>query len=176
MIHAHACSTPTPPAQPAKPELRHAFGRFPTGIAVITMLDEHGAPYGLTVNSFTSVSMEPPILSWNVVRGTYAHASVSRAGRFAVNILAREQRGVAQQMTGPIASRFENVRYTPSESGLPLLDGALASFECALHGMVTVGDHDIILGAIENFRHCEGRPLVYWQGSYATAAHYDSEQ
>lgn len=171
MIHAN--TRHATPAQP-KPELRHAFGRFPTGIAVITLLDEQGAPYGLTINSFASVSMEPPMVSWNVIRGSLAHARVSQSLRFVVNILARDQRHIAQQMTGPVETRFAGIGYRETQSGLPVLDDALATFECALHGAIPAGDHDIILGTVENFEHREGLPLVYWQGSYATAAHYDS--
>ncbi|OXR48907.1 MULTISPECIES: flavin reductase family protein [unclassified Pusillimonas] len=154
-----------------KPELRQAFGRFATGIAVITMLAEDGQPYGLTINSFSSVSMSPPMISWNVVRGTTAHQVISRQGRFVVNILARDQRHVAQQMTGPIEGRFQGIAFTPSAYGLPVIDGALATFECDTHTLVQAGDHDIILGLVEHFSHRDGPPLVYWQGRYATATH-----
>ena len=165
---------PAPAPQP-KPELRHAFGRFATGIAVITTLDEDGNPYGLTINSFASVSMAPPMISWNVIRGSTAHTTITRAGRFIVNILAKQQQDVAQQMTGPIEHRFAGVPYHSSSSGLPIISDTLATFECDTHSMVTAGDHDIVLGVVKQFEHREGRPLVYWRGKYTTAMAADTE-
>ncbi len=167
-------TTPAPAASPdcgspQKPDLRHAFGRFATGIAVITTLDEQGAPYGLTVNSFTSVSMAPPMISWNVIRGSRAHAVIRHAGRFVVNILARDQLDVARRMTGPNETRFHQVGHRLSRHGLPILDGTLATFECTVHSLVTAGDHDIVLGGIDDFAHRDGPPLVYWRGAYTTA-------
>ncbi|MCI2808266.1 flavin reductase family protein [Eoetvoesiella caeni] len=179
MIHASprnpAAASTAAATMPPKPDLRHAFGRFPTGIAVVTMLDGEGMPYGATINSFVSVSMAPPMISWNVVRGSLAHSTVSQARRFVINVLAKDQRSLAQKMTGPVAERFTDVQYRPSEWGLPVIDGTLAAFECNVHSMVTAGDHDIVLGIIDHFEHREGRPLVYWQGAYATAAQYDTQ-
>ncbi|NYT68226.1 flavin reductase family protein [Pusillimonas noertemannii] len=163
-----------PKAQP-KPELRHAFGRFATGIAVITTLDDDGRPYGLTVNSFASVSMAPPMISWNVIRGSTAHATIARAGRFVVNVLATHQRDIAQKMTGPIEHRFAGVPYHASSSGLPVIGDTLATFECETHSMITAGDHDIVLGTVKQFEHRDGRPLVYWRGGYATAMACDAD-
>lgn len=152
-----------------KPALRQAFGRFATGIAVITTLDTQGAPYGLTINSFVSVSMDPPLISWNVIRGSTAHQIISQQGRFVVNILAHDQKQVAQQMTGPIENRFDGMACSVSDDGLPLIDGALAAFECDTHALIEAGDHDIILGRVSRFTHHEGPPLVYWKGRYASA-------
>lgn len=163
-------SAPAPAAAAPKPELRHAFGRFPTGIAVITTLDEDGQPYGITVNSFASVSMSPPMLSWNVIRGSRAHATIGQAQRFVVNILSQDQRHVAQQMASRMEDRFHGVAVRHSSEGLPVIEDALATFECEVHAMVEAGDHDIVLGRIQYFEHREGAPLVYWQGRYATAA------
>lgn len=164
-----------PHAAPApKPELRLAFGRFPTGIAVITTLDEAGQPYGLTVNSFASVSMQPPIVSWNVIRGSKAHATIGAAPRFVVNVLAEDQRAIAQQLARPAADRFRGLAHRPSADGLPLLAGTLASFECVRLSMVRAGDHDIVLGRVERFEHRDGAPLMYWRGDYARAHAWDA--
>lgn len=154
-----------------KPELRHAFGRFATGIAVITTLNKHDVPYGITINSFSSVSMAPPIISWNVIRGSTAHTTICRAQRFAVNILGKNQRHIAQQMTGPIESRFHLLECDRSEDGLPLIPNALATFVCSTHALVEAGDHAIVLGLVNDFSHRDGDPLVYWKGGYATAMH-----
>lgn len=179
MLHAHTSQPTTTariqPAAAAKPELRHAFGRFATGIAVITTLDERGQPYGLTINSFVSVSMDPPLISWNVVRGSNAHTVIAGAGRFVVNVLAKHQRTTAQQMTGPIDQRFVGVPHHCSSSGLPIIEDTLATFECDTHSMITVGDHDIVLGTVKQFEHRDGRPLVYWRGGYATATAHDGD-
>ena len=165
---------PAPSAAP-KPELRRAFGRFATGIAIITTLDDQGRPYGLTINSFVSVSMEPPMISWNVIRGSTAHQTIRRTGRFVVNVLAKNQRELAQKMTGPIEHRFVSVPYHSSTSGLPVLHDTLATFECDVHSMIAAGDHDIVLGTVQQFTHRDGRPLVYWQGAYATAMACDGD-
>lgn len=154
---------------PAKPELRRAFGRFPTGIAVITTVDEDGRPFGLTINSFVSVSMEPPMVSWNVIRDSRAHATISLARGFVVNVLAAAQQPIAQQMARQVDDRFAGIDYHCNADGLPVLAGAVATFECELHDLVAAGDHDIVLGAIKHFAHCDGAALMYWQGAYATA-------
>lgn len=165
MAQPHAA----PAAAGAKPELRRAFGRFPTGIAVVTTVDDEGAPFGITINSFVSVSMEPPMVSWNVIRGSRAHATISRARRFVVNVLAEEQRPIAQQMARPADDRFAGVDYRLSDDGLPVIADAVATFECSVHALVSAGDHDIVLGVVDGFAHRDGPPLVYWQGAYATA-------
>ncbi|MBN9428973.1 MAG: flavin reductase family protein [Burkholderiales bacterium] len=161
-----------PPPHP-KPELRRAFGRFATGVAAITLLDEHGAPYGLTINSFASVSLEPPIISWNVICGSTAQSMIERAGRFVVNVLAEAQRDVALRLARPGADRFAGIAYSSSADGLPLIDGALACFECSLLSLLRTGDHDIVLARVERFEHHDGAPLLYWQGAYAKASGYD---
>lgn len=154
-----------------KPELRHAFGRFATGIAVVTTLNEDNEPYGLTINSFASVSMSPPIVSWNVIRGSTAHTTICQANRFVISILGKDQRHIAQQMTGPIERRFHCVECEWSESGLPVIPNALATFVCSTHALVKAGDHDIVLGIVNDFSHRDGDPLVYWKGEYASAIH-----
>jgi len=154
---------------PAKPELRRAFGRFPTGIAVITTRDADGEPFGLTINSFTSVSMDPPMVSWNVIRGSRAHTAICGAQAFVVNILAATQQPIAQQMASPSSDRFVDIHYDVNAEDMPILAGTVATFECEVHALVTAGDHDIVLGVIKRFAHCDGMPLVYWQGTYATA-------
>ena len=114
-------------------------------------------------------AMDPPLISWNVIRGSTAHQIISQQGRFVVNILAHDQKSVAQQMTGPIENRFDGIACSASDDGLPLIDGALASFECDTQALIEAGDHDIILGRVSRFTHHEGPPLVYWKGCYASA-------
>ena len=172
MIHAslQTRSQAAAVAVPPKSELRHAFGRYATGIAVITTLDEQGEFYGITINSFASVSMAPPMISWNVIRGSTAHTTILRAQRFVVNVLGKEQQRIAQQMAGPIPERFSEIACRRSRHGLPVIDDALATFECEVYSLVTAGDHDIVLGVIDHFTHRDGPPLVYWRGAYATAS------
>lgn len=163
-----------PTADAPKPELRRAFGRYPTGVAVITTVDEDGVPYGLTVNSFASVSMQPPMVSWNVIRGSKAHAIFGTAQRFVVNVLAEHQREIAQQMARPLADRFDGVCYHRSAAGLPVLEDTIASFECSLDSLVSAGDHEIVLGLVDHFCHRDGAPLAYWNGGYAVARSHDA--
>lgn len=150
-------------------DLRHAFGRFPTGIAVITAIDEQGKPYGLTINSFVSVSLSPPVLSWNVMHNTRAHEVISQAKQFAVHILSSEQQAISTQMTGAIEQRFDGLSYQVNQQGLPIIQGCLAVFECQRHSQISIGDHDIVLGSIDNYEYQQGEPLLYWQGNYGRA-------
>lgn len=150
-------------------ELRQAFGRFATGIAVVTAIDEQGKPYGLTINSFVSVSLSPPVLSWNVMHNTRAHEVISQATQFAVHVLSTEQQAISTKMTGAIEQRFDGVPYYISQQGLPIIQGCLAVFECQRHSLISVGDHDIVLGSIDSYEYQQGEPLVYWQGNYGRA-------
>lgn len=157
----------TAAAEALKPELRRALGRFATGVAVITTLTPTGEPYGLTINSFVSVSMQPPLVCWNVIRGSHGHSVIQRARRFVVNVMAADQREIASRMSRRDADRFADVSFSCTADGLPVLDGTLATFECTIASMVLAGDHELVLGLIDDFRHRDGSPLLYANGDYA---------
>jgi len=123
---------------------------FPTGVTVVATRDSQGAPVGLTVNSFTSVSLEPPLVLVCIDQGAQSHEPLIIAGSFAVSILAATQADVAKRFAvRPSEGRFEGVAWTPAPSGSPVLSGAAAWLDCATHEVITAGDHVIILGRVD---------------------------
>jgi flavin reductase (DIM6/NTAB) family NADH-FMN oxidoreductase RutF len=150
-------------------ELRRAFGQFATGITVVTVLGADG-PHGMTANSFTSVSLDPPLvlLSVDHQRRTYSH--LLAAERFAISVLAETHRPWSDRFAGRGADKqeqFADVPHVLTSDGLPLLEGALAHFVCRRYAVYPGGDHALFLGQVEQFTYQAGRaPLLYFGGSY----------
>lgn len=146
--------------------LRDAFGTFATGVTVMTTVANKDEPVGVTVNSFASLSLAPPLVTWSLRAAAWSRPVFEAATQFAVNVLRDDQQALAVCFSQPRARRFDGVAYTLSDRGLPLLDGALAHFECARIRQVEGGDHLLFIGEIEHLRLGEGRPLVFWRGEY----------
>ncbi len=145
---------------------RELCGRFATGIVVVTTMSQEGHPVGMTANSFTSVSLVPPLVSLNVDHGAAMHGHVSRAARFAVNILESRQEAVSRRFAEEHPDRFDGVGYRVSDLGLPLLEGTLAVLECERHNSFEAGDHTIVVGRVLGGQVNDGRPLLYYRGGY----------
>lgn len=145
---------------------RELCGRFATGVVVVTTMSQEGSPVGMTANSFTSVSLVPPLVSLNVDHGAAMHGHVSRARRFAVNILESRQEAVSRRFAEEHPDRFDGVGYRVSDLGLPLLEGTLAVLECERHNSFEAGDHTIVIGRVLGGQVNEGRPLLYYRGGY----------
>ncbi|MFE5600030.1 flavin reductase family protein [Streptomyces coelicoflavus] len=149
--------------------LRRVLGRFATGVAVVTAMTPHG-PRGMTVNSFASVSLDPPLVLFAAARSSSQHAAFARPGPFAVHVLAEEQRAVSARFAAPGLDRFDGQEFVPGEDGTPLLPAALAVLECRSEQVVRAGDHDIVVGRVGRAtRAVDGpavRPLLYYGGSY----------
>lgn len=148
---------------------RELCGRFATGVVVVTTTGPSGAPVGMTANSFTSVSLDPPLVSVNIDRGTEMHGTILAAPRFAVNILERRQEAVSRRFAAELPDRFAGVGQQPGEAGLPLLAGTLAALECERHAAFEAGDHTIVVGRVIGGRTGEGTPLLYYRGGYRDA-------
>jgi flavin reductase (DIM6/NTAB) family NADH-FMN oxidoreductase RutF len=151
---------------------RRALGRFPTGVAVITTSTHGGRRLGLTANSFTSVSLEPPLVSWSLRRRSRLFDAFRRGGHFAVNVLATAQADLAARFAGQTEDRFAGLDVQPGLGEVPLLAGCVAYFECATAGCHLEGDHAILIGRVERFStgaHDE-RPLVFCEGAYMSPA------
>lgn len=144
---------------------RSTMSRFATGVAVLTAFHE-GQPFGMTVNSLTSVSLDPCKILVCVKCGSSTGEAIKASGLFAVNLLDRTQRDVAQSFVGPDAARFGSVAFAGAEFGLPLIEGALASISCELAETVRSGDHDILIGNVFDCSQRNGDPLVFFGGSY----------
>jgi len=150
-------------------KLRDAFGRFATGVTVITALLPDGRRTGLTVNSFTSLSLEPAMILWNLRAGSPSEPAFAKSRAFAVNVLSTSQQEISQRFCRPADDKFVGLDYAEGVDGVPVLDGVLAAFECRVEDIVTSGDHRIVIGRVLAAQYGEGEPLIYSQGRYCTA-------
>lgn len=146
--------------------LRNAFGAFATGVTVITTRQPDGTPRGFTANSFTSVSLDPPLLLVCLAKTAHSAETFANAPHFAVNILAEDQKAVSGLFASRTPDKFQNCAWSPGPADMPLIDGSLAQFTCANHQLVGAGDHLILIGRIEHFTTSEGQPLGYFRGTY----------
>ena len=151
-------------------ELRQALARFATGVAVATTLSADGRPIGLTINSFSSVSLDPPLVLWSLSRGSPSLPAFVRARHFAVNLLGEEQQDLSERFSRPQADRFAGLDWSAGVGGAPVLPGCLASFECRSSSQIPSGDHVILLGHVERFRFRPGAPLIFFASRYGLPA------
>ncbi|MFC6214559.1 flavin reductase family protein [Fodinicurvata halophila] len=154
--------------------LREALGSYATGVCIVTTATAEGAPIGLTVNSFNSVSLEPPLVLFSLALRAMSLPIFQQAEHFAVNLLRREQAALSQRFAKPLADRWAGVDYySGSIGGCPLLPGSLAIFECTRHAVHEGGDHVIIVGEVRRLHwESNAEPLVYLRGRYG---HFVSE-
>lgn len=147
--------------------LRDALGRFATGVTVVTAREEGGgAPVGITVNSFASVSLDPALVLWSAARASMRHRHFSSAPAFAIHVLRAEQLALAERFTRS-GSGFDALAHRFNEAGVPLIDEVLARFECVTEATHEGGDHTIIIGRVTRFDLCrEGLPLTFYSGQY----------
>ena len=148
--------------------LRNAFGAFATGVTVITTRQSDGTPRGLTANSFTAVSLDPPLLLVCIAKSAYSCSTFTEASHFAVNILGEEQKDISGLFASREPDKFERCDWRPGTSGVPLIDNAIASFCCARHNLVDAGDHIILIGQVTDFAKSDGAPLGFFGGNYFT--------
>jgi flavin reductase (DIM6/NTAB) family NADH-FMN oxidoreductase RutF len=147
--------------------LRRALGRFATGITVVTTCLPDGRRAGLTVNSFNSVSLAPPLVLWSLGVTSPSHVLFEEASHFAVNVLSAGQRAVSQKFASSGGDKFHGVSLTEGLHGCPLLADCCAWFECKVVARYPGGDHTIFIGEVEKFRDDVTRePLVYFGGEY----------
>ena len=146
--------------------LRSAFGAFATGVTVITTRQPDGTPRGFTANSFTSVSLDPPLLLVCLAKSAHSAEVFAQAPHFAVNILAEDQKAVSGLFASRAPDKFAQCAWTPGHGDVPLIDGSLAQFACANHQLVDAGDHLILIGRIEDVATSEGQPPGYFRGNY----------
>jgi flavin reductase (DIM6/NTAB) family NADH-FMN oxidoreductase RutF len=147
-------------------EFRRTCGRFATGVTVATVLDGQGAPHGLTVSSFTSVSLEPPLILICLGHAVTVIDTFRRASHFGINVLAAAQRPISDRFARKGLDRFNGLAWERGVTGVPLLPGVLAAIECAVHDRFTSGDHDIFVGRMVNTKVADGEPLLYYASNY----------
>ncbi|WP_417519035.1 flavin reductase family protein [Minwuia sp.] len=151
-------------------ELRDVFGCFATGITIITTREADGTPVGLTANSFSSVSLDPPLILFNLERGANCASAFVEGGAFTVNILRHDQQAQSNHFASKIEDKFASDEFVWSDgkNGCPRLVQALANLECVCTSMHDGGDHIIIIGRVtDTSRKKSGAPLLYFKGGYA---------
>ncbi|HVJ31946.1 MAG TPA: flavin reductase family protein [Terriglobia bacterium] len=148
-------------------DFRTALGQFATGITVVTARSADGELLGVTVNSFNSVSLEPPLILFSLERRAFSLPAFETAGAFAVNILSDEQTALSQNFARTQGDKWAGIAYEHWVTGSPILRGCLAAFDCRTHAVHDGGDHRIFLGEVLRFEALsEGEPLIYFRGSY----------
>lgn len=151
---------------------RQLLGCFPTGVAIITTRTADGRPAGLTCNSFSSVSLEPPLVLFSLRKASSLLGTFAEADAFAINILSERQDALSSRFaSSKIADKFEGVAWRLGPLGMPIIEDCLASFECSVHARHEAGDHDVFIGEV---KHMSGGPadqaLVFYKGAYMMLA------
>jgi len=153
-------------------DFRRALGQFATGVTVVTARTSDGRKVGVTVNSFSSVSLEPPLVLWSLSRQAPSFADFTHATHFAVNVLAGNQHHLSRQFSTPLPDKFSGVEFAEGPAGVPLLSGVNAHFVCRNVRQYDGGDHVIFLGEVEDYKYSDGEPLVFHSGRYRLATRH----
>jgi flavin reductase (DIM6/NTAB) family NADH-FMN oxidoreductase RutF len=151
--------------------LRHALGHFATGVTVVTSVSESGEPAGTTASAVSAVSLDPPLVLVCLDRGSHTLAAIQASGRFVINVLAEDQRPLSDNFARSGASAdWSVVEHRPGADGSPLLDGALALLRCTLEQRLEGGDHEIVVGRVNELdvNSDRGGPLLHYRGAYAS--------
>lgn len=146
--------------------LRDTFGAFMTGVTVVTTFDAEGAPLGFTANSFTSVSLDPPLVLVCLANSSRNYDAFAKAPGFAVNILSEAQKDVSNTFARPVEDRFAAVDWHKGPQGSPVFQNVSAWFDCSMHNTVEAGDHLILIGKVEAFENSTHPGLGYARGAY----------
>ncbi|MFK0691510.1 alpha/beta fold hydrolase [Mesorhizobium sp. IMUNJ 23033] len=149
-------------------EFRRALGSFLTGVTIVTTIGAEGEPRGFTANSFTSVSLEPPLVLVCIAKKALGHQAFSTSRGFAINILSEAQKTESGIFASKAADKFAAVAWQSGQTGNPLIDGSVAVFDCDMEQLVDAGDHSILIGRVRDFTHNGAQPLGYCRGTYVT--------
>ena len=149
-------------------ELRNAFGSFTTGVTVVATREADGTPRGFTANSFSSVSLDPPLLLVCIAKSALSLRVFQEASCFSVNILEQSQAEVSRIFASQAVDKFDRVPWDKGVFEIPLLRGSLARFTCETDRQIDAGDHAILLGKVIAFDYQNGTPLSYFRGQYGT--------
>jgi len=151
-------------------QFRRCLGKFTTGVTVVSCRDQDGKPCGITANSFSSVSLEPPLILWNIAKVSKSLQAYLAAENFAINVLSKDQQPLAAHFSRSENGLFDKIDYQDTQLKVPLLSDALAHFECRTHDIHDCGDHHIIIGEVTNFEMSTCEPLVFYSGEYKCIA------
>jgi len=155
-------------AQARAREFRDVLGRYCSGVAVVTTVSG-GEPVGMTCQSFTSVSLDPPLVAFLPTRQSRAFAAIQRAGHFCVNFLSADQAGISDRMASRGDDKFAGVGWSTSKSGSALIEGTVGYVDCTVHAVHEAGDHYIVLGRVVDMAVGDDtQPLLFYRGAYRT--------
>ncbi|OCA85730.1 oxygenase [Bacillus sp. FJAT-27225] len=147
-------------------KFKEVMGNYPTGVTVVTTVDENGTPVGLTVNSFASVSLDPLLILWSIDKRVSSHDLFVNTGKFAVNVLAAEQGDVCSLFAMKGADRFSQCEWELSEHNLPVLAGVTGVMQCKTFKTVDAGDHTILIGEVIGIESYNKEPLLYHKRTF----------
>jgi len=147
-------------------ELRRVLGAFTTGVTIMTTVDQDGKRYGVTANSFSSVSLDPPLILWSQSRTSSSYHAFRNSERFVVNILADHQIQVSNQFAKSGDNKFQGIAVNEGLGGVPIIDDCSAYLECVKVAVHPGGDHDIYIGQVERIYRGGNRPLAFGEGRY----------
>ena len=146
---------------------RQVLGSYPTGVCAITAIDADGNPAGMVVGTFTSVSLDPPLVGFLPDKSSSSWPAIEKAGEFCVNVLASDQQGVCRQLARKGPEKFEGVDFALSPSGLPVLANAVAQIDCSLYSVTEAGDHYFVLGLVRSLETVRADvPMLFHRGRY----------
>jgi len=151
---------------PSRRKFRSMLGQFATGVAIITTVDDSGAQLGVTCNSFTSVSLDPPLILWSIAKSSLSGPAFTNGKAFAVNVLEASQEDLAMRFAKTGADKFAGIPWHEGLEGVPLLEGCVAYMECRVDARYPGGDHEIILGAVERYVNLALDPLLFHSGEF----------
>ncbi|MEU5879811.1 flavin reductase [Spirillospora sp. NPDC047279] len=148
---------------------RRVMGQYPTGVVVVTALDAAGTAIGMVVGSFTSVSLDPPLVAFLPDKGSSSWRALRESGdRFCVNVLAAAQEDVCRAVATRKTDKFHDIGWRPSPAGNPIIDGAVAWVDCVTERVHDAGDHDIVVGRVLDLQLGDGEPLLFYRGGYGS--------
>jgi len=145
---------------------RQCLGKFATGVTVVTCSDTDGNPCGITANSFSSVSLEPPLVLWNIAKVSHSLDAYMQANYFAINVLSAEQQALSVHFARSDHTMFKGVEYTLSDNDVPLLPDTIATFHCRTHQIHDCGDHFVVIGEVTAHASTDADPLLFYSGEY----------
>ena len=147
--------------------LRNVLSKFATGVTIVSTIDDDGKPIGMTVNSFTSVSLDPPLVLWNIGINQPSYDIFLNAKGYSVSILSKDQRDICNLFSSSVDNKFNNIDFILSDNGFPIIQKSLAWLDCLKWNNYPGGDHQILVGEVINFDANENDPLIFWNGSLA---------
>lgn len=150
-------------------DLRHALGQFATGVTIVTTAGPENEPIGITANSFSSVSLDPPLVLWSLSNATRSKPAFEKAAYFCIHVLTSSQEELSERFALRGGDKFRGLAWAPGHGSVPMLDEYVARFQCRMTSRYPVGDHTVFVGEVVRFDRADKRPLVFHGGRYALA-------